>query len=342
MFNAGSPRSLRYLLPYFCSLLLLSAGLNAQAQFSGPALSAPAQGNSVQTPTTDLALLNPAAGEVTIVPGDVLSIRLFGSATYAPTVVVGSDGTVDLPLIGQVPVGGLTSTQASKLIAARLSDAQMYVNPQVQINVTVSAGQFATVSGEVHAIIPIAGSRRLLEVLAAAGTLPPTASHVITILRPGVQKPIVVDLGTDPLRSAQANVPILPRDIIIISRVGVVYMLGAFKAQGAISLAQTSPLTLIEAAALSGGPTLSGSTTISESSVQSGSSASWSKSTSRRCLRAKLPTQFFKQTISFICPPTSLRRYSGQTVSARLPASPRLCWSHSGSTGWFRSRPVTL
>lgn len=91
MFNAGSPRSLRYLLPYFCSLLLLSAGLNAQAQFSGPALSAPAQGNSVQTPTTDLALLNPAAGEVTIVPGDVLSIRLFGSATYAPTVVVGSD-----------------------------------------------------------------------------------------------------------------------------------------------------------------------------------------------------------------------------------------------------------
>jgi polysaccharide export outer membrane protein len=258
MFNAGSPRSLRYLLPYFCSLLLLSAGLNAQAQFSGPALSAPAQGNSVQTPTTDLALLNPAAGEVTIVPGDVLSIRLFGSATYAPTVVVGSDGTVDLPLIGQVPVGGLTSTQASKLIAARLSDAQMYVNPQVQINVTVSAGQFATVSGEVHAIIPIAGSRRLLEVLAAAGTLPPTASHVITILRPGVQKPIVVDLGTDPLRSAQANVPILPRDIIIISRVGVVYMLGAFKAQGAIPLAQTSPLTLIEAAALSGGPTFVG------------------------------------------------------------------------------------
>jgi polysaccharide export outer membrane protein len=258
MFRVGAPPSLRFILPYCCALLLLLVGLNAEAQFSGPALSAPAQGNSVLTPTTDLRLLNPAVGEVTIVPGDVLTVHLFGAPTYIPTVVVGVDGNVELPLIGQVPVGGLTSTQAARVIAGRLSDAKMYVNPQVEITVSVSAGQFATVSGELHAIVPISGSRSLLEVLATAGTLPPTASHVITILRPGIQKPIVVDLGTDPLRSAQSNVPILPRDIIIISRVGVVYILGAFKTQGAIPLAQTSPLTLIEAAALSGGPMFAG------------------------------------------------------------------------------------
>ena len=67
------------------------------------------------------------------------------------------------------------------------------------------------------------------------------------------RKPIVVDLGTDPARSAQADIQILPGDKILISRVGVVYVLGAFRLQGAIPLQQTSPLTLMQATALSGG-----------------------------------------------------------------------------------------
>ena len=254
--------SLRHVQSFVLSLgvaLLLSlAPFSVQAQFSGPALASPSQANGVPSPTTDMALLNPVAGEITIIPGDVLAIRIFGVTNYTPIVRVAANGDVQLPLIGMVPVGDLSTSQAANLIAARLIDAKMYNDPQVEIQVTQSAGQFATVSGELHALVPIGGSRRLLDVLAVAGSLPPTASHVITILRPGVKQPIVVDLGTDPLRSAQANVPILPRDTIIISRVGVVYVLGAFKTQGAIPLAQTSPLTLIQAAALSGGPLFQG------------------------------------------------------------------------------------
>jgi polysaccharide export outer membrane protein len=68
-----------------------------------------------------------------------------------------------------------------------------------------------------------------------------------------VEKPIIVDLGTDPAKSAQADIQILPGDKILISRVGVVYMLGAFKVQGAIPLQQNSPLTLMQATALSQG-----------------------------------------------------------------------------------------
>lgn len=235
-------------------LVLLFGASLLPAQFSGPALTVPQQANTVATPTTDLALLTQTAGDVTIVPGDVLTVHIFGVLDYMPVVRVNADGKVQLPLIGEVAVSGLTSTQAANLIAARLVDAKMYINPQVGIQVTESAGQFATVSGEVHAIVPINGSRRLLDVLAVAGSLPPTASHVITILRPSVKEPIVVDLGTDPLRSAKANVPILPRDTIIISRVGVVYVLGQFQKSGAIPLEQTSPLTLLQASALSGGP----------------------------------------------------------------------------------------
>ena len=242
------------LAPALALLMLFSAGTGKlQAQFSGPALGAPPQANQVLTPTTDPAILNPGARDLVLSPGDQLQVRLFGVPDFAPPLRVGVDGAIQLPLIGIVSVVGLTVNHAEDLIARRLIDAGMYKNPQVSIQVTEAVTQFATVSGELHGIVPLGGDRHLLDVLAQVGSLPPTASHIITVLRPGVEKPIVLDLGTDPTRSQANNIEILPRDTIIVSRVGVVYVLGAFKTQGVIPLQQTSPLTLIQATALSGG-----------------------------------------------------------------------------------------
>jgi polysaccharide biosynthesis/export protein len=105
-----------------------------------------------------------------------------------------------------------------------------------------------------HGIVPIVGQKRLFDVLAAAGGLPVTASHSITINRPGVAQPIIVDLGTNPATSALSNVPIFAQDTIVVARVGVIYLLGAFRTQGPIPLQQNSPLTLMQAAAIGGGP----------------------------------------------------------------------------------------
>ena len=163
-----------------------------------------------------------------------------------------------MPLIGTVDLNGKTVSQAERIIEQRLIDAQIYRSPQVTIQLVEGPNQVTTVIGEVHAVIPIIGSRRLLDVLATAGGLPATASHVITISRPGVAEPIIVDLGTDPLHSGLANVPIFAGDTIIISRIGVVYLLGAFKTPGIVPLTQYSPLTLMEATAISGGLNFSG------------------------------------------------------------------------------------
>ncbi len=241
------------LLAWLVLALATACAGDARAQFSGPALGVTPTTNQPQKPTTDTAILQPGLRDPVINAGDLLTVRVFGSPDFAPPVRVSVDGTVQLPLIGAVGVAGLTVAGAENLIAQRLASAGMYVNPQVSVAITEGATQFATVVGEMHAIVPLTGDRRLLDVLAAAGTLPPTASHVITILRTGQEKPIVVDLGTDPAQSAKADISILPGDKIIISRVGVVYILGAFKAQGAIPLQQNSPLTLMQATALSGG-----------------------------------------------------------------------------------------
>jgi polysaccharide export outer membrane protein len=202
----------------------------------------------------------------------VLAVHIFGNTDYNPVARVGLDGTIQLPLIGNLTVDNLTVHQTQDLIAQKLKAAGMYRDPQVSVQLTDSPNQIVTVVGELHGIVPVIGERRLFDVLATVGAgggggggaattvvvggggLPSTASHVLTINRYGMTQPIVIDLGTDPAKSALINIPIFPRDTIIVPRVGVVYLLGAFKTQGAIPLQQNSPITLMKIAALAGGP----------------------------------------------------------------------------------------
>jgi polysaccharide export outer membrane protein len=232
--------------------LVFFAG-SAWAQFTGPAPDLTATVNHSLVPTTDPAILYPGAREIVLGQGDLLAIHIYGMVDYAPVGRVAVDGSIQLPLIGGVPVDGLTIHQAEDLIARRLSDAGMYRSPQVSIQVTESPNQIVTLAGEMHGVFPVTTGKRLMDALSAAGGLPATASHTIVIQRPGVSEPIVVALGTDPSRSNLANVPVYPRDTIIVSRIGLIYILGAFKNQIAVPIQQNSPLTLLQAAAVGGG-----------------------------------------------------------------------------------------
>ena len=186
-------------------------------------------------------------------PGDLISVRVFLQPDYQATVRVGLDGTVQLPFINSVHVEGLSVREAQTLIADRLRMGQFYDNPEVTIQVMDTVNGSVIVTGEVRAVVPVTTHRSLREVLLIAGGLPATASHTVKIVRPGVAEPIVVDLGTDLAASSTANFPVQPHDIIQISRASVVYVLGAFPRQGAVPLDQSTPLTLLQLAALSGG-----------------------------------------------------------------------------------------
>jgi len=234
------------------TLTVMLAG-SCLAQFSGPALDLSNAVNRKLTPTTDPAVLFPKTREIVLGQGDVLTVHLYGMQDYAPVVRVAPDGTVQLPLAGGLSMDGLSLHQAEDSIAQRLSDLGMYKNPQVSIQLTESANESVTLSGELHGIIPVAGGKRLFDVLSLGGGFPATASHTVVINRPGIADPIVVNLGTDPALSNYANVPVFPRDTIVISRVGSVYLLGAFAHQGVIQIQQNSPLTLMQVAALGGG-----------------------------------------------------------------------------------------
>ena len=203
--------------------------------------------------TTDPALLFPSSRELQLGYGDLISVRIYGQPDYMPNVRVGADGQVLLPLIGVVKLQGLGITAAEELITSRLRDAGMFKDPQVTLQLIEGPSAFVTVIGESQGIIPVTGTRRLHDLLAAAGGLPPTASHILTIERTG-QKPLIVDLGNDPQQSDLANVPVFPGDTVVVAHLGVVYVVGEFKTQGAIQLTSGAPLTLMQATALSGGP----------------------------------------------------------------------------------------
>jgi polysaccharide export outer membrane protein len=253
--NQASPRFSMMRLPLLTAIavtLCFSASA-ANAQFSGPAVGVSDQVNSPLTPTTDPEILYPASRDTLLQQGDLLTVHIYGMADYDPSARISRDGTIQLPLIGRLQVQGLTLHQAESLIAERLKSAGMYRDPQVTVQITEAPNQAVTVTGEMHGVIPMEGRRRLFDVLSAAGGLPSTASHVITIDRPGISQPIIVDLGTDPAKSSRANVPVFPGDTVIVPRIGVVYLLGAFKVQGAIPLQQNSPLTLMQVTALGGG-----------------------------------------------------------------------------------------
>lgn len=235
-------------------LLLGVVSSPAYGQFSGPALTVSTTVNQPLTPTTDPAILYPKGREVHLSFGDQIAVHLYGSVDYTPLVRISLDGSIELPLIGKLQVAGLTISETEQLIADKLVAAGMYRNPQVSLQLMDSPNQIATVTGEGHAVVPVIGQRRLFDVLAAAGGLPPLASHTVTIHRTGVDQPIVVDLGNDPMKSELTNIPIFPGDTIVLSRAGAVYMLGAFKKVGALPLQDNAPMTLMKAASLAEGP----------------------------------------------------------------------------------------
>lgn len=241
------------------AVLLTTMAQSARAQFSGPAPKPSASINMPLIATTDPAILYPGPRDMHLDAGDLIQIHIFGTTDYNPTVRVSLDGSIQVPLGGVIPVAQLTLHQAADAIAERLESAGMYRDPQVTVQLIESPNQIITVTGEAHGVVNTTGGQRhLYEVLAGAGGLPATASHTITIERPGLDQPIIVDLGSDPAHSTRANVPVFPHDTIVVSKVGVVYLLGAFRTPGAIPLQQNTPLTLMQATSLGMGSLFEG------------------------------------------------------------------------------------
>jgi polysaccharide export outer membrane protein len=194
---------------------------------------------------------------ITIGPGDLVDLTVFDVPELVLKVRVDASGGVSLPLIGDLKLAGRTVRDSQQLIARELVARQLVRSPQVSLLIEEFATQGITVYGEVNTpgVYPLMGPHRLYDAISAAGGLTMKAGRTVTILHVGQRDyPEVITLSSEN-SVGHADVRIYPGDTIIVSKAGVVYVLGEVNKPGAFVMENDTSMTLLKATALAGGTT---------------------------------------------------------------------------------------
>ena len=134
-------------------------------------------------------------------------------------VQVAGDGTIDYPLIGEVPAAGRTAQAARAELTKKLG-AKYLRDPQVTVMIKEYNSQRVTVSGSVKTsgVYAIKGNTSLMQVIAMAGDIDTTTdSGNIVIFRTIDGQRSAAKFDIDAIKSGQAtDPPVEPGDIIVV------------------------------------------------------------------------------------------------------------------------------
>ncbi len=208
-------------------------------------------------------------GDYPVGPKDLLEIRVFEIPELNLERRVSDGGTINLPLLGEFSVSGLTASQVRGRLETMLT--AKYVN---RANVSVIVKEYASkpvsVVGAVRTTgsLNISGRWYLLQAISAAGGLTEGAGRKIYVLRKadnGLSD--TLEIRTEDLfrgSATQWNIPIVPGDVINIParRMVRVFCLGAVKQAGALDFDSDDRISLLSAIAKAGGLTDRASHTI--------------------------------------------------------------------------------
>jgi polysaccharide biosynthesis/export protein len=202
-------------------------------------------------------------------PKDLIEIRVLELPELSVERRVSDNGSIDLPLLGEMPVSGMTTSE----VRSRLEETvkAKYVN---RANVSVVVKEFASkpvsVLGAVQkpGSLSISGRWTLMNAITAAGGLTAGAGRKIFVLRRaenGLSDTLEIE-ADNLFQSATPlwNIPIQPSDVINIpARTSItVFCLGEVKTPGALQFDSDDRLTLLSVIAKAGGLTDRASKTI--------------------------------------------------------------------------------
>ncbi len=215
--------------------LALAAPVMAQPQpLAAPAAPEIAPATPVAPPAQTAVSLNDG---YVLGPGDVLEISVLGRADFTSRVQVQVDGTIQLPLIKDIPATGRTVLQLRSDIRMLLVSGGYYTDPAVSVVVASYASRYVTVLGEVATpgLLPIDRSYRLSEVVARVGGLRATAAEEVILSRnDGTTVTLNLrDIATGP----DAQDPVVnPGDRIFVAPAAQFYIYGAINGPGSYKL----------------------------------------------------------------------------------------------------------
>lgn len=134
-----------------------------------------AQSDAPETGEPDLSSFPPApiTRNYLLMPSDLIEMRVFQEPDLNKQVRIEADGTIMLPLINRVTVGGLTILEAQQLIE-QLYDRDFLVNPQINLLILEYRVRKIDVLGQVNqpgpVEIPHDKALTLVEAISRAGS----------------------------------------------------------------------------------------------------------------------------------------------------------------------------
>ncbi len=216
-----------------------------------------------------LARAQDPAGDYRVGPKDLLEIKVLELPELNVERRVSDSGSIELPLVGSMPVGGLTASEVKDRLESIVTTK--YVN---RANVSVVVKEFAnkpvSVLGAVlkPGTLSISGRWTLMNAITAAGGLTERAGRKIYVLRRadnGLSDTLEIDTA-DLFQSATPywNIPIQPADVINVRARSTitVYCLGEVKTPGALQFDSEDRVSLLSVISKAGGLTDRASKTI--------------------------------------------------------------------------------
>jgi len=204
--------------PLDLRLRAVQPGETVTEQFSEPGAKRPAGPQPAATAAPMVSL----GKDYRVGPNDLIDVEVFDMDNLKRTVRVNAAGAISLPLIGQVPVGGLTSQEIEERIASRYAEKYLQ-NPQVSVFIKEFTSERITIEGAVArpGIFPMTGKLTLLRALAIAGGFGPIANTSNVMLyrvnEANVRQVAVFDVES--IRAGKSEDPdIKGDDLIVVQR----------------------------------------------------------------------------------------------------------------------------
>jgi polysaccharide export outer membrane protein len=258
-------RVLRYtVLVFGVSIAFWSADMAAQEPQQPADSSTNQMGQEHRLPTApeqapaNASSSSSGAPRLRIGPGDEADVTVYGLPELSQHIRVSSAGEISYPLIGTLKVAGLSSEEAQALIEKKLVDGNFLKNPHVTFYVKDYTSDGVTVLGEVAkpGTYSILTARRVFDSFLAAGGLTVRAGNTVTIAhKDNARQPQVLALTSDPAQSVQNNVELQPGDTVVVSRAGIVYVVGEVTRPGGFVMENRSIMSLTQVVAMAAGPT---------------------------------------------------------------------------------------
>lgn len=201
-----------------CALVFFLAAVVAVGDEMPEPVGGPASG-----PVGDMA--EPPAGTSAsagyqLQPGDIILISIWGEEGLDRPVLVGPDGWISFPLVGNLDAGGRTVEELTGIIAKRV--ARYVPNPLVTVSLQDIPGNRIYVLGRVNepGDFVIGRNVQVMQALAMAGGLTPFADRKdIKVLRNVNGKQVQIPFNYKEVErgeNLQQNIPLQAGDVIVV------------------------------------------------------------------------------------------------------------------------------